>query len=260
MNNKDFSRALKNREHIYGTTIISQSPLWPGVIASMEIDFVFIDTEHIPFNRETVSWLCRYYNDVQVAPLVRIPSLDPIQACMAIDAGAAGIVAPYVETVDQLKELAGAVKYNPIKGKKLAQILNDTLPDKDNLSEYLRNRNAHKTLIANIESTEAIDNLDRLLQVKELDGLLIGPHDLSCSLGIPEQYEHPLFLEAVNEIFTKAKEENVSAGIIMFYSSGFEREKEWAAKANLILHSNDVNAIKETIGKEIEELKSVVQQ
>ncbi len=259
MNNLEFYRAIKNRHHVYGTSIISQSPLWPGILTSIGADFVFIDTEHVPLNRETVASLCRYYNSVEIAPLVRIPSPDPIRACMALDAGAAGIVAPYIETTDQLRELAGAIKYGPIKGKKLCRLLENANSIDKSLHTYLHKRNESRVLIANIESVEAIEALDDLLSVKELDGLLVGPHDLSCSLGIPEQYDNPVFIEAVNEIFAKAKERNISAGIIMFYVSGFQQEIQWAREdATLILHSSDIATVAENIGKEMRTIKALV--
>ena len=84
-----------------------------------------------------------------------------------------------------------------------------------------------------------MNDLDRLLAVPDLDAVLIGPHDLSVSLGIPEQYDHPDFDRTVRQIISKARSSGIGAGI-HFWAS-LEQEIEWARHgANLFLHSADV--------------------
>ena len=132
---------------------------------------------------------------------------------MAIDGGACGIVAPYMETVEQVKALRGAVKLRPYKGVRLAEKLEGvegSLPDHE--VEMCANKNRELALVLNIESQAAIDNLDEILKVPDIDCLLIGPHDLSCNLGVPEQFEHPTYRAAVRTIFEKARAAGVGAG------------------------------------------------
>ena len=139
-------------------------------------------------------------------PVVRIPSPDPYRACMALDGGAKGIVAPYIETINEVQQLRGAIKLRPLKGRKL--------------SDYLDGK--------------------RELE-PELDAVLIGPHDLSCNLGVPEQYDHPKFKAAVEDIITRARKACIGAGIHVFYGDSVKHELEWIEKgANLILHSGDI--------------------
>src|SRR5688572_6928535 len=124
MNSKQLRAALRSGKHAYGTLIVSDSPRWPAQVARIGLDFVFIDTEHVALDRKEMSWMCQAYAALGLTPLVRIPSPDPYAATMALDAGAAGIVAPYVETVEQVKALHGAVKLRPIKGARLDAVLN----------------------------------------------------------------------------------------------------------------------------------------
>ena len=112
---------------------------------------------------------------------------------MVLDGGAAGIIAPYVESVRQVEALRGAVKMRPIKGQTQQSMLAGEAVGSE-LEHYIRERASKRLLIVNIESTPAIEVLDDILQVPDLDAVLIGPHDLSCSLGIPERYDHPDFL------------------------------------------------------------------
>lgn len=257
MNSKDLAFALRKGEYVYGTAILSPSSIWPKVVATTGLDFVFIDTEHTPLNRETVSHMCHVYNALNLAPLVRIPSPDPYSANMVLDGGASGVIVPYVETMEQVKQLVGAVKYKPLKGKKLQnRYSDDGKPGDETLYDYLEQYNAGNILILNIESVPAIDALDEMLSAKGVDGVLIGPHDLSFSLGIPEQYDHPKFKEAVMTIIGKARHKNVGAGIHVFYESGFQQEIEWAKQgANFIVHGSDMYAFKFTMQKEITNIK-----
>lgn len=177
------------------------------------LDFVFIDTEHIPLNRETVSWMCRLYAGVGLAPIVRIPSPDENIARQVIDGGAAGIVAPYVETVEEVELLRGAVKMRPLKAKKLKRILKGKEVLAGHLKSYIAQYSHEPLLLINIESVPAIENLETILSVPDLDGTLIGPHDLSCSLGIPEQYEHPDLTRALKKIVRQTRNAGLIAGL-----------------------------------------------
>jgi 4-hydroxy-2-oxoheptanedioate aldolase len=101
------------------------SPLWPNLAKQSGIDFVFVDTEHIPLDRQTLSWICQTYQALGLPPVVRIPCNDPFEACKVLDAGAGGVIGPYVETSDQVRDLVGAVKLRPLKGRRLQEALRD---------------------------------------------------------------------------------------------------------------------------------------
>ncbi|HYH56596.1 MAG TPA: aldolase/citrate lyase family protein, partial [Anseongella sp.] len=101
---------LRNGENVYGTCITSTAPLWPAAVSSAGLDFVFLDTEHVPLGRTELAGLCQVYRMAGITPIVRIPSPDPFLACQAIDAGAKGVIAPYLESVEQVTQLTGAVK------------------------------------------------------------------------------------------------------------------------------------------------------
>ena len=73
------------------------------------LDFVFIDTEHTPIDRTTLAWMCKAYAGINAPTIVRIPTIDPNQATQVIDAGAAGVIAPYIETPEQGKRLSAKV-------------------------------------------------------------------------------------------------------------------------------------------------------
>ena len=100
MNGREMSAALRAGRRVYGTLITSPSPHLPGPLSRCGLDYVFIDTEHVPINDHDLAWMCQTYRAMNLAPIVRISSPDPNQATHVLDAGAVGVVAPYVETVE----------------------------------------------------------------------------------------------------------------------------------------------------------------
>jgi 4-hydroxy-2-oxoheptanedioate aldolase len=239
MNGSEVREALHNGRRVYGTCITSAAPLWPRVVTQIGIDFVFICTEHFPIPRDTLSWMCQTYKALNLAPIVRIPEPDPYQAEMVLGDGASGIIAPYVETPEQVQALRGAVKLRPLKGKRRYDFLSGRAELELELSRYLEDYNAENVLVVNIESVPAVEALDEILSVPQLDAVLVGPHDLSTSLGVPEQYDDPEFNRTIRTIIRKAREHNVGAGV--HFWAEVDRQLGWAADgANLIMHGTDM--------------------
>ncbi|MBA3439349.1 MAG: aldolase [Pyrinomonadaceae bacterium] len=258
MNSQQLGVALKSGQRVYGTLVISPAPSWPTQVKRLGLDFVFIDTEHISLDRHQLSWMCQTFRALEIAPLVRIPSPDPYQATMVLDGGASGVIAPYIETVEQVKALRGAVKLRPLKGQYLQRIVDGHEDCGEELSQYLKVYNKNHLLIINIESQPAIDALDDILGVPDIDAVLIGPHDLSCSLGIPEQYDHPRFDEAVRIIIRKARASGIGAG--MHFWAGLNQQVTWAREENLnlIIHRADILAFFEYMDSEINKIKEAL--
>jgi 4-hydroxy-2-oxoheptanedioate aldolase len=223
-------------------------------VAGLGLDFVFIDTEHIALDRTPLSWMCQAYRARGLPALVRIPSPDPFAACMAFDGGASGVIAPYVETVAQAQALRGVARFRPLKGARLEAALRDESTLEPELRTWLEAKNRDALFIINIESVPAMERLDELLAVPGLDAVLIGPHDLSCSLGIPGRYDDPRFDAAVRSILRRARAHRVGAGIHAWF--GLDRLEAWAADGlNLIIHRADILALRDGIGGEIAELR-----
>ncbi|MGC3943261.1 MAG: aldolase/citrate lyase family protein [Chryseolinea sp.] len=233
------SQKLKEGKRVYGTCFTSTAPSWPLSLQKAGLDFVFIDNEHIAMNRADLAKLCQVIKSYGISPIVRIPSPDHYLVSQAVDAGAVGVVAPYLESVQQIRELVGAVKYKPLKGEVLRNVLNGGEVLNEKTQAYVEKVNAGQMAIANIESVPALDKLDELLSVKGLDAVFIGPHDLSVSLGHPEEYDHPEFEEAVKKIIKTSRAKGLAVGI--HFSLEPERQIKWVKEgANIVIHSFDI--------------------
>jgi len=253
VNGIELRRALRTGGPVFGTLVVSPSPRLPTALTGAGLDFIFIDTEHIALDRAQLSWMCQVYRQMGMAPLVRIPEPSPTLAAMALDGGAVGIVAPYIEKPEQVTALAGAVKWRPLKGQRLERLLNGEEIEPQ-LRRYLEQHNAHNILVVNIESAPAVENLDAILDVAGLDAVLIGPHDLSCSLGFPEQYDHPQFDKAVRNIISSARARRVGAGI--HFWGDLQQEVRWLKDGlNMLIHSGDITLFVEHLTRDLQTLK-----
>jgi len=251
---KTLLNKIKAGKIVYGTCITSTSPIWPVIALRAGLDFVFLDTEHIPLERMEIARMCQTFRAMGVAPIVRIPSPDPYRACQMMDAGAEGIVAPYLERVDHIKELVGALKYRPLKGELLEKVLENQDGIEPDLRQYLDNWNLGNVCIANIESVPAFERLEELLSVKGLDAVFIGPHDLSISLGLPEQYDHPVFEEAVKRIIMISRQNRLAVGI--HFSESPERQIRWMKEGvNLVIHSSDMAMFSQRLQSDMNAIK-----
>lgn len=258
MNGQEFRAALHSGRRVYGTAVTSASLPYLEVMKQVGIDWVFIDNEHAPIGRESTAWLCRSYAAAGIVPVVRIPHAEPWLATMALDAGARAIIVPYMESPEKVREMVGAVKLRPLKGGKLTELLEGGPGLDERTPEYLRDRNKHSSLIINVESVPALERLDELYSVEGLDAAIIGPHDLSVSLGIPEQYDHPLFEEAALKIIRTARAHGLGAGAHIWY--GIEQQLQFVreAGANLIADSADFIFARDTLQRDLQAMRETL--
>ncbi|MCG8453692.1 MAG: aldolase/citrate lyase family protein [Spirochaetales bacterium] len=258
MTGKDLRDFLNDGKRAYGSLIVNNSPRFVGAAKSIGLDYVFIDTEHISLSRQDLYWMCEGYASAGIPPIVRIPNHDPNFATMAIDAGASGVMVPYVEEVSQVEELVKAVKLRPYKGVKAEQILRDRTSVSQKTQDYIEEFNKNHILLINIESKRAVENLENLLAVDGVDGIIIGPHDLSCSYEMPEEYHSQEFVDLVSSILKKTRECGKWAGIHQT-SNNMQSIKKWCNDgANIVLHKADIIAFVEKLTDDIAEIKKSV--
>ncbi len=262
---KEFRSALREGKKVYGTQISSTSPKMFDSVISLGLDFVFFCNEHVQYNPETLSWMCNAFKAAGVNPLVRILEPSPYLATQALDAGACTVLVPYVEEIEDVIALIGAVKYRPLKGKKLMRILHGEEKPSDELKQYLIHNNRNNSLVLNIESEKGVAMMNEYLAIQSLDGpavdgLMIGPHDLSTSYGMPEKYFSKEFLALTEGIIKNARAKGVSVGGHTGYRDSLDLQLEWAKMgATMLLHcsdaflfanqlNNDLNKIKKLLG------------
>jgi 4-hydroxy-2-oxoheptanedioate aldolase len=250
-----FRQKLKNGERVYITHVVSpKNPIDAAITTGLNIDAVFICTEHMPLDRGEVSMMCQFYALHGISPMVRIPYPCPRLAAMALDGGAQGIVVPYVETVEEVKALVGAVHYRPIKGEILQGFLDGTTKPNEKLQSFWKRFNRHHYLIIGIESVPAIRRLEELVTIPGVDGVFLGPHDISCSMGIPEEYDNPAFIKTVQDIITRCRRVGVGVGIQVDLAKASSKPF-LDAGMNFMFHIADVIKMREAMNDELATLR-----
>lgn len=176
------------------------------------LDFIWVDMEHVPFSLETVQAHMMATKGSTVAPLVRVPWNDPVLIKPVLDMGAAGVIAPMVCTADEAARLVSACLYPPqgIRG------FGPRRPSNYGLSmtpKFCQEANASVFPIAQIEHKTAIKNINGILATPGLAAVMIGPFDLSGSMGYPAQPNHPKVLAAIEHVIARALKAKVFVGM-----------------------------------------------
>jgi len=256
MTGEQIKAVLQDGGRVYGTMVaLTRGPRWARELAKVGLDYVIVDTEHSPFSRGEVADMVAMLELAGIAPFVRVPIPDSHYVTMAMDAGAHGVLAPYCETVEQVKEVTGVAKWRPLKGQLLQQALETGKFPSEQTKDYLIDWNRNSIVIIGIESVPAIANLEAILDVPGVDVIFVGPHDLSLSVGVPEQYEHPDFEAALHKIIQICNARNVPVAIHLL---DLPLATKWVrAGVRFVLHSSDISAIAAGLRGDFAELRAV---
>jgi 2-dehydro-3-deoxyglucarate aldolase/4-hydroxy-2-oxoheptanedioate aldolase len=225
----------------------------PKILEAADLDFALIDMEHSTFDGERVADLLALFKATPIAPFVRVPQHLYHFLARAMDAGALGVMVANVETAEQAREIVAAVKYAPMghRGVGLGSAHTDYLmPDP---GAYFRESNENTTVIAMIESPLGVANADAIAAAPGIDVLWVGHFDLTQAMGIPAQFHHPDFLDAIRKVISAARRHGKVAGI----NPGVpDQAEEWiAAGFNAISWGNDVTIYRTALTSAIQALR-----
>jgi len=241
-------------ECVYGTMIRqARDPGAPTVFAAAGYNFVFIDMEHGIYNMETIADLIRGAKSAGIAPIIRVPRLETFFISRVLDAGAEGIMVPMTSTREQAETIVRYSKYTPLgqRGYGAQSGQTDYRPLK--AAEFMKEANEHTLIIAQIETKEAIENIDSILEIEGIDVGLIGPNDLSISMGIPDQLGSEKLVKAIDRVVESAKKRGKASGI---HIGNIEALKKWRAKGMTVLaYSTDLGFMYSASKSSLEELK-----
>lgn len=181
------------------------------IIAEAGFDWVVVETEHTAIDVSEVLRLLIAIEGRGVVPLVRLAWNDPIQAKAVMDSGAAGVIVPMVNTKEEAELAVKSVKYPPegFRGVGLARAQGYGI----RFDEYMECANRDGLLMLQIEHIDAVNNIEEILSVPGIDGTYIGPYDLSCSMGLAGQLNHPDVEEAKTRVLEATKAHGLAPGI-----------------------------------------------
>lgn len=183
------------------------------VLAAAGFDFFVVDTEHGAAGMETVQRICRAARSAGIVPLVRVTDITYALIARTLDAGALGLMVPHVETAADAREIVRCAKYPPVGERGFG--LRSAVTDYSGASvpEAIAWSNTETMLMAQVESSRCLDNLDEIAAVPGIDVLLVGPTDLSISLGVPGQLLHATMQAAYRRVAETAVRHAIAAGL-----------------------------------------------
>lgn len=201
---------FQSRGVTIGSWITLAHPAIAEIMAKAGFDWLVVDLEHSVITIREAEELIRVIELCGVVPLVRLSANDPVQIKRVMDAGAHGVIVPMVNSNEDAERAVDAVKYPPLgrRGVGLARAQGyGTWFD-----EYKTWLERESVVIVQVEHIKAVQCLNQILSTEGVDGFIVGPYDLSGSLGVPGQFEHPAVVEALQEVRRAAGSRKAVAG------------------------------------------------
>src|SRR5262245_12478900 len=223
---KAFVEKIRQGGVCVGTNITFTDPTAAEALSGL-MDFLWIDMEHNALSLEAVQGHIMAMKASRTVPLVRVPVNDATWVKRVLDIGAAGVIVPMIRTLQDAKLAVQACLYPPqgIRGIGGTRASNY---GRALSNDFFKNANSDVLIMVQIEHRDAIENLDEILAVPNLSGIAIGRADLSASMGLTGQWDHPKVVEVVEGVIRKARKRNLLVG--MGGSDDPEIAGEWVRK------------------------------
>lgn len=209
-----FREKLKSGETILGQMVLEL--FTPGIgpmLSACDLDFAIYDMEHGRCDIALVAEMIASCRGSDIVPMVRVPDLEMAPLSRVLDLGAGGVMAPRVETRAQMERIVSELKYAPQGKRGVALGVAHDLYRAGSAS-YLVQANEETTVIALLETVHAFENLEEIVSVPGLDVAWMGHYDLTVSMGIPAQFDHPRFLEAMDALVAVCRKHGVAPGFL----------------------------------------------
>lgn len=232
-------RALQRGEVVFGTMLQEmRTPCIAQVLAAAGLDFLMVDLEHGVFGLEAVADIAQTARLAGIVPLARVPHYDYPWLARPLDAGVMGLMVPRIESRAQVEGVANCIKYPPAGRRGCAITARQVEFGSVGVQEWLAWANAETLLIAQIEERAAVEEIDAILSVPGVDVALIGPNDLSISLGVPGQHGHPAMRAAMERVVEAAERHGVASGL---HTGDLDELRAWQAKGmRFLMYANEV--------------------
>jgi 2-dehydro-3-deoxyglucarate aldolase/4-hydroxy-2-oxoheptanedioate aldolase len=189
-----------------------RSPEIARLLAAAGFHWAFLDTEHGGFDLETIQDICRVAVMAGLSPIVRVADLQYSLVARAFDCGAQGVIFPRVESPELLERAVAWTKFPPMgmRGYGLATVQVDY--EAASFSQIIEHMNANTMVVLQIETRRALEAREELLSVPGIDAVMMGPADLSISLGVPGEFQHPKMVEAMESVRDTCNRHGIAPG------------------------------------------------
>jgi 2-keto-3-deoxy-L-rhamnonate aldolase RhmA len=224
----------------------------PQMVKATGAEFLLLDMEHNGAHFDMIKTQAALCRGLGLVPLARVPACEYTYIARALDAGAMGIMVPMVKTAAEAEFIVSCTRYPPTGRRGAAFGFAHDDYEGGDVAEKIRLANERTLTICLIETPEAIDNIDAIAAVPGVDVLWLGHFDLTNFMGIPAQFEHPLYLKAVDKMVAAAKKHNKILAS-MTASEAWSRDY-WAKGFRLFAAGVDVHLMQSALRASLQPL------
>jgi 4-hydroxy-2-oxoheptanedioate aldolase len=235
-------KKLREGNRIVGTMVrMVRNPAIAQIAYHAGLDFIMLDLEHGPYSIETVSDITKVARSIGLGIFARAPELSKGYVSRLMDAGIEGIMVPMISTPEEAQKLVKWSRYTPIGNRGLGS--NGELTDFAGMGgdapTFMKRQNELTLAIAQIETAEAIKNIDAIAAVEGIDVLLIGPNDLAISLGIPGDIMGEMNQTAIGKVADAAEKHHK---VFAIHGNDALLEK-WDSRMKMVMNTLDINIL-----------------
>ena len=219
-----FKEKLK-KSHTLGMFMKSTDPSFVEVAGFSGFDFVILDLEHGYSSYETLTNLVRASIVSNTIPIVRISEISEDYIKKVLDLGAYGLQVPKVTSKKDVEKIIELSKFYPLGERGLCRFVRGSNFTQLNKNEYITQANQN-LIIIQLEGKKAVENIDEILEVGNVDVIFIGPYDLSQSLGVPGDIFNEKVISEMKKIIQKCQEKDIIVGTFVDNEKGFKMWRE----------------------------------
>ena len=218
---------LKAGETVFGCFVRYPDPGLIEFLGYQGWDYLVFDGEHGTVEPRDCENMTRAAELRGVTPIIRVTTNQQPVILRFLDTGAQGLLVPWVQSAAEAEAAVRSVKYQPLGNRGLAGVRAADYGQTQSLGEYVEQANAETLVVLQIETAQAVDRLPEILKVEGIDVVFIGPSDLSQSLGLPGQAQHPEVQAAMQRIAEAVAPTGVALGLMV---RNLESAREWRQK------------------------------
>lgn len=208
--NTNFRTRLKHGDLLIGTVVTFSNPSVAEILINAGFDWLFVDLEHSPMDVKDAQAIQQAVGE-RAACILRLPLNDEIWIKKSLDTGAAGIMLPQVNTMEDAHRAVRLSKYPPQGTRSIGAARANAYGSQ--LQSYAARANLETIVVAQVETIQAVRNLEGILSVEGLDAVLVGPGDLSASMGLIGQVEHADVQAAIAQVLQACQAHSLPIGI-----------------------------------------------
>ena len=246
----NFNQRLKGGETLLGTMVTIGAAEVAEILVGIGFDWLFVDGEHGPIEVAELQRILQAVSD-RTPVLVRVPAIDEVPIKKALDLGVHGIIVPQVSTVEQVKQVVRFTRYPPLGGRGVG--MGRAHGYGANFEEYIKVANDRLCVVVQAEHLDAVENIERIIEVEGFDAVLVGPYDLSASMGRMGEVNHPQVVKAIEHVAEVCRTAKIPLGI---FGSNAEAVRPYMDRGfNLIVASVDTMLLSEASKKLLMQLR-----